>query len=181
MKTIRIIAVSLLAIMSALSLHLASAQQLRAKQTRGTMVPASGKLLGQNALDDGEWAPRDGKNRIVVLFGLAVPGQVGDLEFWREVASRSVAEEPTLQFVGLCADAATCKVPPGAEGVLTLLKSMDPAQTHAVMTAARQGKAFAFRGQQLDETLSMRVLKDRRDFATKIAGLSSGKTKVGGS
>ncbi len=106
-----------------LSANIASTQKLRASRIVGTMVPASGALLGQYP-DGSEWAPFDGKDHSVVLFGVAEEDQVGDLEYWRDIAMRSRAVVPDVHFVGLCSTEEVCGLMPSETAPLTILKSM---------------------------------------------------------
>lgn len=154
------------------------ARQLRANRTLASIVPAAGTLVGQNALDGSEWVPaKDGK-QVVLLFGITEAGQAGDMEFWRDIASRSREAIPDIQFVGLCLTEPACRLANGSTNLLTLLKSMDPVQTHALATGIKQGQAFVFRG---PEAVGMLPIKtDRQAFSAQIASLFRPKAKVGG-
>jgi hypothetical protein len=154
------------------------AQELRESRFRASIIPASGKLAGLNALDGSEWVIEDDKRHLVVLFGVAEEGAAGDMEYWRDVASRSQSIVPDIQFVGFCAGGGACGLPPAAATQFTLLKSMDPLQTHALINGARQHRAFVFRGSQ---SLGMvLVIADREAFALQIAELSRSTTREGG-
>ncbi len=90
---------STVAMLLLVSTDIAFTQRLRASRILGTMVPASGSLVGRYA-DGSEWTPPDRKEHMVVLFGLAKTGLTGDVEFWRDVAARSRQEASDIQFVG---------------------------------------------------------------------------------
>lgn len=153
-------------------------QELRESRFRASIVPASGKLAGLNALDGSEWVVEDDMQHLVVLFGVAGEGAIGDMEYWRDVASRSQSIVPDIQFVGFCAGGGNCGLPPAAAAQFTLLQSMDPLQTHALMTGARQHRAYIFRGSQ---SLGMvLVVPNREAFAAQIVGLSRSATREGG-
>jgi hypothetical protein len=118
------------------------------------------------------------KRHLVVLFGVAEEGATGDMEYWRDVASHSQSIVPDIQFVGFCAGGGACRLPPAATAQFTLLKSMDPLQTHALISGARQHRAYVFRGlQSLGMVL---VVADREAFASQIADLSRSTTMAGG-
>jgi uncharacterized membrane protein YhaH (DUF805 family) len=171
-----VISIAVLAVL--VSANMVHVRKLHTTRIQATIVPASGKLLGWNALDWSEWVPPVGREQVLVLFGVAEAGQTGDMAFWRDVVSHSRAEAPNIQFVGLCAPGGTCSLPRGSEGQLTLLKFMDPIQTHALAVSARQGLAFFFRGGQSMGPLP--IAKDRQAFATQLADLSRKKTKEDG-
>jgi len=164
------IAISLAVSAWLVSVNLASAQRLQAKWDVGTTVSPSGSLLGISALDESEWAPKDDQERSIVLFGIADPGDIGDIEFWRNIASHAQATAPETEFVGLCDSHVQCRLPPDADGLLTLLKSMDPAQVHALKKAAEQRQAFFYRGQVHQKTVSIK--EGREAVVEEIASLS---------
>lgn len=143
-----------------------------------TEAPPSGALVGYNALDGSEWVALEGERRRVVLFGISQDGETGDAEFWRDVASHSLAAMPDIQYVGLCLKGGPCKSSPGAEGMLTLLSAMDPVQMHALAIASRQRRFLLYRASGLHSV--MPIQSDRQALAADIVAALSEKSKVGG-
>jgi len=160
-------------------LDLMSMQQLRVSRALASEVPPAGKLLGRNALDDSEWAPPEGRERTMVVFGLSEPGRPGDMDFWHDIVLRTRDVAPDVQFVGLCVTAGPCTLPPGTLAPFALLEAMDPLQTHALATATRRGQAFVYRGSRVLGTLPIQA--DKQAFGKQIADLSRrlAKTKAG--
>jgi hypothetical protein len=156
---------------------IASAQQVRRSKRAVTDVPASGTLRGQSALDESEWVAQADQDVQTVLFSVAPAGQTGDVEFWRDVASRSKEASPRTQFVGLCGADSTCSLPPRPVGNLTLLSSMDPLQVRAVAVAARQELIHIHRGLHAKRLIPLQ--SDRSALAARIIGLSREQLKAG--
>lgn len=146
-------------------------QRLDKARILATLVPASGKLAGLSALDGSEWTAPDGMQNAGVLFGVAAAGEAGDMAYWTEVAARSRKTAPDLQFVGFCPTGVDCRQQPGAmEASLTLLRSMDPVQVHALTIGARQGRAFVFRGTRVLGMLPLTT--DKLAFARNVSRLA---------
>ena len=154
----------------------ATVQRLRATQRFTTESPPSGSLSGRNASDGSEWAPRESGEQAVVLFVVGAAGRNGDVEFWRDVAARGIADAPGSQFVGLCAAGKSCSLPAGAESVLTLLTAMDPVQVHALSMAAIQGLALVYRGAELKR---VHIQGDRQALAAELVGIDRADERGG--
>jgi hypothetical protein len=161
-----------------MSADIQNAKALRATKAQATSVTTTGTLLGKNALDGSDWAPADDKKQLTVLFGVAETGRPGNMQFWRDVASRSWKDAPEFQFVGLCLGKQSCSLPPGDETRLTLLTSMDPLQVHALVVNSQQGRAFVFRGSQAVGMLP--VQGNSQNFAEKLAEISRSTAKERG-
>ena len=171
------IVVSILVMAALASTDVHVARRVHESRILATIVPASGALQGQK-LDGSKWAPPDNEGRIVVLFGTAEPGRVGDVAFWSDIAARTHAAAVRTQFVGLCTAALKCTLPASSGDLFALLEFMDPLQTHALATAARQKRAFVYRGSQILGSLS--IMENPQKVAEEIAKISLKNTKEGG-
>ncbi len=121
----------------------------------------------------------DDNQRMVVLFGVAEAGMIGDIEYWLDVASRSRSISPDIQFVGFCAGAELVACHPLPAAQVTLLKSMDPLQTHALTTGARQRRAYIF--QRLATSAGWCwVPADKKALAAQLAALFRQTIEKGG-
>ena len=151
-----------------ISADVTSARQLRATRLLASETPSAGTLRGQNAIDSSEWVPKssqDDKGKLV-LFTVAEPGKKWDVAFWLDVATQVRSKEPDAEYVGFCVAGRTCSLPPGAEGVLTLVTSMDPAQIHGLALAARQERMLVYRGTGLQTMLA--ILTSSKGTASNI-------------
>lgn len=155
-----------------------SRQKVFESRILASLVPAAGKLLGQNADGGSEWVVADDERRMLVLFGVTETGRAGDAKFWRDVAARSLGAAPDVQFVGLCIAGATCSPPAGGEALFTLLKLMDPVQTHALTVAAREDRAFVFRGNKPAGAVSVQANPEA--LAAQIATIVNQRAKEDG-
>jgi hypothetical protein len=160
---------SMVAMLVLVSVDVAQAKKLRRSEVPGSPVSATGKLLGWNARDGSEWAPRQDMSQAGILFGVAQAGQIGDMQFWRDVALRTRAAAPEVQFVGFCASRGGCS-PSMEEDLVVLLSAMDPLQVHALRVGVREGLAFPFRGSQVLGALPIQA--DKAAFATTIARIA---------
>jgi hypothetical protein len=164
--TLAAMVVSIVVLAVLVSINAIDIQKLRATRVLATLVPASGTLLGQNAdaLQSSEWVPSEDPKQVVVLFGIAESGQTGGMEFWREVVARSHQATPSIRFVGLCLARSACSQQ--NDDHFTLLRLMDPLQTHALAVASRRGQAFIYRGKQPEGTLPIRA--DQQAFVLEL-------------
>jgi hypothetical protein len=176
--TVVVTAISVLVMVVLASTNMKLRQKVLEARILATLVPASGAMAGKNARDESEWEIPQGNELISVVFGVAEHGRTGDLEYWNDVLLRSRHIAPNVQFIGLCMANAICTAPPGSEALLTLLKSMDPLQTHALTVAARENRAFIFRGLRPEGALLIRP--DRQEFTTQLAAIVDRKTRGDG-
>lgn len=151
-----------------LPLDFSYAKKLHETRILATIIPAAGTLSGRT-VDGSDWAPREGEESPIVLFGLAENGRVGDLSFWLDVAVLSEIVAPEVRFVGLCAGDRECRSF-DSSGRLIFLEAMDPLQTHALAAGSKTGLAYIYRGARSDGSLSLH--DDRAAFVAMIAGLS---------
>lgn len=166
----------LVAICTAIGLLLANAdamRKLRLNQAVGTEVPISGALSGQESLGGPEWKAAVADDEVVVMFGIAASGAVGNLEFWEEVAKLSAREATQIQFVGLCPPGTECNPQIDSKGLLTVLKAMDLAQFHALSTAGAHNNSVIYRGGRFVRVLPLQ--EDRQAFAKAIIETVSGQ------
>lgn len=164
------LAMSLVVVAALLRVNMFQSLELDQSRFRASIVPASGQLAGIAALDGSEWVAKDDRQHLLVLFGVAAAGKVGDLEYWLDVASRSQSVTSDIQFVGLCVSSDVCGASPGSTARVVLLTSMDPLQTHALATGARQRRAYIFSGTQARGMVL--VPADKAGFAAQIVDLS---------
>lgn len=147
------ITTSLVVMAGLISAGIISTKQVsRAIRVTG-IVPPAGALHGILARDQAEWWMASDHRKMVVLFGVTESDDVGNLEFWIDVATKSRLTEPSVQFVGLCVSRSACASLPeaGPSQRLAILESMDPIQTHALITAAEKGLAYVHRGSSFDQ------------------------------
>lgn len=171
-----IAAAILVAIATAVALLSANAdamRKLRFNQSVGTDVPISGALLGQESLGGPEWKATGADEEVVIMFGVAANGAIGDREFWEEVAALSTGEAAQVQFVGLCASGSECHPQAGSKGLLTVLKVMDLAQFHVLSTAGAHSNSVIYRGGRFVRVLPLQ--EDRQAFAKAIVEAISGQ------
>lgn len=144
-----------LAFAGLVSASLITAQQLRATQVQATEAPPAGNLRGQNAASDSEWTPQigPGGEAKTVLFTVREQGQKGDAKFWLDVAAQTRSKDADVEFVGLCTAGKTCFPPAEAEGLLTLISSMDPAQMRGLSLAARRERMLIYRNEKFQTML----------------------------
>lgn len=177
LATVIALAVSLVVAVMLVFADVATAERLRDMRAFVSEAPPSGQLRGQDALSGSEWSPRSGTDHAVIMFGLAPAGQVGDAEFWRDVAARSLVIAPRTEFVGVCPRGESCVLPPGSDEELTLLSSMDPVQMRALAISARNGRALVYRGPL---KRSIAITDDRQILADVIAGIATEEIRPGG-
>lgn len=171
------LAVSVLVAVILVLVGAASMQRLRMTRAVVLEAPPSGTLLGRNALDGSEWAPRSSENHTVIMFNIAPAGKIGDIEFWRDVASLTHLAAPGFEFVGVCSRRELCSLPPDTNGVLTLLSSMDPVQMRALAVVTNNGRFNAYMG---SFQRSLAVHGDKRALADEIASISMENQLLGG-
>lgn len=151
------------------------AQKVHSERVRAsrTVVPNE-RPIGQKFEDGLEWVAPEDEQIVLVLFSLTDSGSIGDLQFWRDVATRSREVAPDTQFVGLCLAGRTCEPLSEPERNLTLLKLMSPAITHVLLTSASKGSAFVYRGSSVRRvTVVERDGHDTQAYARRIAALST--------
>lgn len=163
-----IVVVSAILLSAVAAAHLISAksriasqlQTLRVGQARATLITTGGSLTGWSSINGLEWqAVRTDVSRHsyghVVLFPVSQAGEVGDLKFWRDVALRSKAKNPTIQFVALCLAPVTCQSLDGGADPLILLTAMDPLQIRAIEAARSKSSALIYRANGFIKSVSI--------------------------
>ena len=162
------ISLSALAAGAVLSVGATSTKQLSEARRAAAHVPQLGALRGWLAQSDLEWVP--GEKSTVVLFGVTESG-VGDAGFWRAVAHRGHVMGLDALFVGLCVSKESCSLTSSENQRLVLLSAMDPAQSRAVITATKQGRAFLFINSNLRGFVE--INSDIEAFAGEISKLTT--------
>lgn len=170
--------VSLYVSIALLLANLGSLRLLRARQERATLVPATGSLVGVSAVDGSMWFPSDDSTDLLLIFGVATSGGLGDLRYWYQVAERSSALEGRVHLVGLCSNLEDACSEAGAQFAhLTILNFMDPVQTHALGIGALNSRALLFRDGRNYGFLGLTA--DVNTFVQKIVEASRRASEMG--
>lgn len=157
------------------SADLSEARKLRLTRQAVSESPAYGTLSGQVAYGNREWNPGGAEKPQVLLFAVAPDGEIGDAQFWTDVALKSRVATPDIQFVGLCSSGGKCTVPTAVAETFTLLSAMDPLQMRALAIASSQGRALVYGasgGQRL-----LPVQGDRRAMTIAISQTFSHRSR----
>lgn len=155
-------------------------KKLQVASSSATAPPANGALMGHDVITGGEWVLPSETDGVVVLFNIGRDGDAGSMAFWQKVAMLVRMAEPSIQFVGLCSIGRSCDLQPGEKLFLAVLSSMDLLQMHAMSKAARQNRAFVYRGESSTSATPLTVALNEQNLAEEIINIYRQSRATGG-